>query len=238
MKFSHQVGLAGILTTGRFVRWTTITPVARLVITVLLLGILNNCMSSENQAESKPPPLPAPESPAQPDIARQKLLEFQLTDQHNQPFGLPQLAQKWTFLFFGYTKCPDVCPMTTLEMNRVFKKLQQHVDYVKDTQFVFVSLDPFRDDQAALQNFLEYYNKDFVGVIGTLENLDKFARQLNIEYRHLFAVDQKTGERQLLVEHGTDIILVAPDAAVITRFSMPHNADNITHQYLDIRKHQ
>ncbi len=164
------------------------------------------------------------------------LPEFHLTDQFNQTFDVQRLTGKWTFVFFGYTHCPDVCPNTINILSRVYHELKQNAPMSSDTQFVFVSVDPLRDNPEVMRAFLDYFNKDMIGVVGPVAELTKITAPLGISHRRMMAKLVATGDKQYLVEHGTDIVLLGPDTAVQTRFTLQQDAHDIANYYRSLRK--
>jgi protein SCO1 len=103
------------------------------------------------------PPLPKP--------------SFVLTDTSGAPFDFWNKTQgSVTLLFFGYTYCPDQCPMHMANLGRALKKLPTGVaDRVK---LVFVTTDPVRDTPAQLRRWLDNFDKHFVGLTGTVASLE------------------------------------------------------------------
>src|SRR2546427_9488188 len=73
------------------------------------------------------------------------LTAFALADHRNRVFDLASLKGKWSFLFFGFTYCPDVCPTTLAVLARVRDNIARNTAGAEDLQFVFVSVDPNRD---------------------------------------------------------------------------------------------
>ncbi len=98
-------------------------------------------------------PQPEPTAAVEPPPALQALLlpeprplkSFALTDHNGKPLGLEQLKGQWSFLFFGYTHCPDICPTTLGMLKGVATKLEATPEINGDTRFLFVSVDPKRD---------------------------------------------------------------------------------------------
>ena len=80
---------------------------------------------------------------------------FQLTDHHNQAFTKAQLTDKWSWIFLGYTSCPDVCPTTLQELNFVYDDLKA---ISANTQVLLVSADPNRDTPKRLAQYIAYFN--------------------------------------------------------------------------------
>ena len=87
--------------------------------------------------------------------------DFNLLDQNQATFTKQQLQGQWSFVFFGFTHCPDICPTTLVMMNELNEFLLD-TPYAEDTQFLMVSLDPARDTPIKLKPYIEYFNSDFI----------------------------------------------------------------------------
>jgi protein SCO1/2 len=94
--------------------------------------------------------------------------EIELTKSNGETFRLSEQKEKIVLLFFGYTSCPDVCPTTLAELNQVMEKLGDKTDQV---QVVFVSVDPERDMPEKIQEYVEHFNEDFIGLSGNPDEL-------------------------------------------------------------------
>jgi protein SCO1/2 len=102
------------------------------------------------------PPLPKP--------------DWQLTTTDGKPFDLRRDTRGYlTLVFFGYTHCPDVCPVHTANVAKVLKTLP--IDVANRVKFVFVTTDPERDTPELLQRWLGGFHPDFIGVTGTPEQI-------------------------------------------------------------------
>jgi protein SCO1/2 len=96
--------------------------------------------------------------------------DIALTDTSGAPYSLGSDTTKpLTVVFFGYTHCPDFCPMVmnnlAAAMNRLDSEDREAVDVV------FVTTDPARDDQQTLRTYLDQYDKDFIGLTGDLDTI-------------------------------------------------------------------
>ena len=160
------------------------------------------------------------------------LKPFTLTDQDGKPFTLAQLKGKRTLLFFGYMSCPDICPTTLATLNQVYKKLGTIPGARTDLQVVFVSVDPERDSPEKLAEYIHYFNQRFIGLTGSKQAIDKFARQFSAGY----VLEEKQADGNYLVSHTSSIFLVDPQANLIATFSPPHQARTLVSQYLLIKK--
>jgi protein SCO1/2 len=97
-----------------------------------------------------------------------KAAEIELTGSNGEMFHLSEQKGKIVLLFFGYTSCPDVCPTTLAELNQVMNKLG---DKTQQVQVVFVSVDPERDTPEKIQEYVEHFNQNFIGLSGSPADL-------------------------------------------------------------------
>src|SRR5712664_2667657 len=82
------------------------------------------------------------------------LTAFAFTDHENRAFDLSRLKGKWSFLFFRYTHCPDICPTTLATLARAHENIVKSTVGAKDVQFVFISVDPNRDTAGKLGQYV------------------------------------------------------------------------------------
>ncbi|TWX58580.1 SCO family protein [Colwellia hornerae] len=140
---------------------------------------------------------------------------FQLTDHHNQVFTKEQLANKWSWVFLGYTSCPDVCPTTLQELNFVYDDLKA---ISKDTQILLVSVDPSRDTPEKLAQYIAYFNEEFIALTADHGVLFPFARNLGMMY----AINEPEGDEAdnngYLVDHSASLVLINPQGDIAAIF--------------------
>jgi protein SCO1 len=96
-----------------------------------------------------------------------------LTDINGQPMDLSQATTPLTLVFFGYTHCPDVCPIVMAALASAMTRLSDE-DRSK-VQVVFVTTDPSRDTPAVLSGYLHHYDPSFTGLTGSIDDLQKLA---------------------------------------------------------------
>ena len=96
--------------------------------------------------------------------------DFELTDQHGQTFRLSDQRGKVVLIFFGYTHCPDVCPVTLSEFKLIKSKLGNQADEVS---FVFITVDPERDTLEKLGDHLANFDAGFIGLSGDRSSLEE-----------------------------------------------------------------
>lgn len=169
-------------------------------------------------ARLMPQPLPVPDTT--------------LTDHKNQPFTTDQLRGRWTFAFFGYTHCPDVCPNTLQLLDRVADRLAKTPEGDKDAQFLFVSVDPERDPPEQLAQYVSYFNPAFIGATGSQEALQTLTRGLGIMYQKA----QGSDADNYLVDHSASVLLIDPQARLAAVFpATAQDPDMIAADFAKIR---
>lgn len=152
------------------------------------------------------------------------LAPFSLLDQQGKPFGNERLHGKWSFVFFGYTTCPDICPTTLSVFTQLYKQLPAELQ--ADTQMVFATVDPARDTVEQLRQYLPFFHADFIGLTGDAAAVDAFARDLGVAYA---TVPQDGGS--YLVDHSVRVFLIDPTGARYALFA-PNGAVGFSTQTL------
>ena len=165
-----------------------------------------------------------------------KALEpFTLINHKGESFTRADLQGLWSFVFFGYTTCPDVCPMTLGEMARLQSTLPEVMK--KDTQFIFVTVDPERDTVEQLAQYMPFFNADIIGLTGTENTTAAFARQLGVAFAK---VPQEHGS--YLMDHSVRVFLLNPNGERHALFAPTQGAsfraDELLQDYLTIRQNE
>jgi protein SCO1/2 len=158
------------------------------------------------------------------------IADFELTDQNGQPFQLNEQRGKVVLFFFGYTFCPDVCPLTLSTWKRVHDALGADTAQVK---FVYVTVDPQRDTPEKLKTHLAVFSSDFIGLTGSPDALKEvyaafgvYAEKVNIaasaagylmnHSTRMFVVDQN-GVWRLLIGHDAAVEDIVHDIRLLLR---------------------
>ena len=103
--------------------------------------------------------------------------DFQLTDHTGRPRTLADFRGKVVTLFFGFTRCPDVCPTTLAEMRDVLGKLGEDA---KRVQVIFVTVDPERDTEALLAKYITAFDPSFIGLRGDAAQTAAVAKEFKV----------------------------------------------------------
>lgn len=161
------------------------------------------------------------------------LLNFELIDHNGAQFNANSFKGGWSFLFFGFTNCPDVCPGTLKVMQSMWKNLPTKQGETGHPKLYFVSVDPDRDKPETLKSYVQFFNPEFIGVTGQLDEIDKLTRQIGI----LYGFDEKDGknDKEYIVNHSAQLILVDPKGRMRAVISPPHIAKTMGKNFQTLR---
>jgi protein SCO1/2 len=176
-----------------------------------------------------------PEAPAIDGLLWPKskaLTAFALEDHHREAFTLDRLTGRWTLLFFGYTHCPDVCPVTLSVLKNAIARMAEADADAEPPQVVFVSVDPERDTLEHLAAYVSHFNADFLGVTGSDEKLAVLARQLGI----LYLRTEPDADGDYLVDHTAAVFLIDPRGHLVALFQAPHAVERIARDVARIQE--
>jgi len=154
------------------------------------------------------------------------IADFELIDQDGAPFSLAQLRGRWSLLFFGFTHCPDICPSTLYDLQKVNQALTPGVESPAEYQVVFVSVDPERDSPERLKEYTAYFDPDFIAVSGDPEQIAALTRQVGVAWR---IEPHEPGAANYIVDHSASVMLTDPQGRLHGVFPAPHDAEKITH---------
>jgi protein SCO1/2 len=152
-----------------------------------------------------------------------EIADIDLVTQGGRPFTVDDLQGKWSFIFFGFTNCPDICPTTLAVLGQAERQLQA-TDPEAAAQFqgVLVTVDPDRDDLETLGEYARAFSPRFLGVRGDRDAIAAFATQVNVAFARMPGDD---GAYQ--VDHTANIVIVNPRGHYHGFAKMPHQADTI-----------
>lgn len=125
-------------------------------------------------------------------------------------------------LYFGYTQCPDVCPMTLAALRQVMAELPPAT--AARAVPVMISLDPERDTPARLAEYTGHFGPRFIGVTGSDEELAEIARRYGVSYRRVEAPDSALG---YTIDHGAALYLVSNEGRIYDRIPFTPGAAGI-----------
>ena len=151
--------------------------------------------------------------------------EFSLKDMNNNIITEKSFEGSLSAIFFGFTNCPDVCPMTLNKMDIVLDKLKKEN---KSLKLFFVSVDPERDTPEVIKNYLASFENKFIGITGDKEKIFLLYKSWGIISQKIF---KENGEYN--IDHSSPVILLK-DGKYISRISP---MDDIKKSIKIIKKH-
>lgn len=120
--------------------------------------------------------------------------------------SLSDFKGKTVILYFGFTTCPDVCPMSLSYLNSALKGVDR-----ENIQVVFISVDHKRDDPKSVDMYAKYFDESYVGVTGTEDEIDKVTKQYKVFYKFIPLENSKIG---YTVDHTSRFYIIDKDGVV------------------------
>ncbi len=130
-------------------------------------------------------------------------------------FSLSQLKGKVVVLYFGYTQCPDVCPTSLSIITQALNGLESKE--LASVRGVFISVDPKRDSYQGLDEYVQYFHPNLIGVTGSDEEIATVAKQYGAQYR---VVPLQGSGLGYAVDHSAVTYLITQSGEL--RFAFPH----------------
>lgn len=137
--------------------------------------------------------------------------EFRLQNQHLQSVQVSDFRGSAVLLYFGFTNCPDECPLTMLKWDSLARELGPEADRVR---FVMVTVDPERDTPARMKEFLGSYNPAFIGLTGSLEEIE----EVTLSFQAFFRKVAGASDSDYLVSHSTLVHVLDPKGRMVLVF--------------------
>lgn len=137
--------------------------------------------------------------------------DFMLQTGKAETFRLSDARGKIVMLFFGYTSCPDVCPVTLATFKQVHERIG---DDAQQIAFVMITADPERDTPEKVKTYVSQFNPDFIGLSGNLSNLEKIWQELGV-----FVEKQDTNSAAgYLVSHTSSVYVLNQNGSLLITF--------------------
>ena len=175
------------------------------------------------------------------------LSDFQLIDEQGDAFTKNDLQGHWNLMFFGFTHCPDICPLTMAELRQFYQALE--VDENDKPRIFLVTVDPERDDPETMKAYLDNYNADFIGLTGDAQVIAHLASELYVVYseaddpdttishdHNASSSDADMVDDGYLVNHSGHIAVINPEGDYYAVMRAPHRDRDLTAAYLQLIK--
>ena len=146
--------------------------------------------------------------------------DFALSDQHGQTFRLSEQTGNVVLIFFGYTNCPDVCPVTLSDFRQVKEQLGAAAERVR---FVFITVDPERDTPERIGKYIANFDPSFYGLTGDATELEQVWKSYWV-YQSKVEAGSAAG---YLVDHSTSVYVIDPDGNLRLTFPFGTQASDM-----------
>ncbi|MCK5916891.1 MAG: SCO family protein [Cocleimonas sp.] len=210
------------------------TPVKKVLFLVLLLAVVLTAVNQLIPSSDLNKPINPKTYIELPD--RKALPVVTLEQAGKGKVSTATLKGKWHMLLFGYTFCPDVCPVELSTLHKMMGDLRKQLPAEQLPKIVFVSVDPERDSAEMLEKYVKHFDADFIGLTGKQTDLTRLAMPFGISWMKQLNTDTigKKNNKNYLLSHATTIILVNPDTKVAGLFPAPHTANEMAVAYQKI----
>ena len=141
---------------------------------------------------------------------------FELIDQDGKKVADNNFRGKYMLVFFGYTSCPDICPITLQTISGALDELGEKA---KDIQPIFISIDPLRDNVSILKDYISHFHSRFIALTGSKEEIEQASKA----YRVFYQSNQNTG----LIDHSSVIYLMDKKGRYLQHFPADANQSEI-----------
>jgi protein SCO1/2 len=158
-----------------------------------------------------------PDGPSLPEVA--------FVDESGAPFDARRLQGRWTYVFFGFASCPDICPTTLATLATVRSTLRDLPTELRP-DVLLVTVDPSRDDATTLAPYVRHFDPAFHAVTGDEVSLARLASALGAAYARV----PLTGGGYTM-DHTSRLFLIGPDGRLVATSGAPHEAEVIARDY-------
>jgi len=135
---------------------------------------------------------------------------FELVGKEGKTVTDEDFRGRYTLVFFGFTHCPDICPAELQVMSAALEDLGNDADKFVP---IFISLDPERDTPEVVTAYVENFGRDFVGLTGSPEQIEKAAKAYRVSYKKF--QDESMGDNYS-IDHSALVYLMGPDGEFVT----------------------
>ena len=160
-----------------------------------------------------------------------KISNFELKTSDGILLNNEFLLNKWTLIYFGFTRCPDECPTSMYQMSKLVKVLREKNFPLEDKQFVLVSIDPERDSPEQINKYAKGFDEAFIGVSNVRPMLINLATQLSVN--NVMPSGGET-DHSHLDNHVNNIILLNPNGEFAGVFRPPFDLSRLSLTYQSV----
>ena len=160
-----------------------------------------------------------------------EISDFSFYSSNGKEFNKSNLNNKWTLMYFGFTRCPDECPTTMYQISKLIKVLREKEYPLEDKQWVLVSIDPERDSPEDINKYAKGFDEAFIGVSNIRPMLISLATQLSVNN---VMPGGDSMDHSHLDNHVNNIILLNPKGEFAGVFRPPFDISRLSLTYQSV----
>ena len=210
MSETQSTGGRKILT--RRVTFFISSPLLAVILLMGLIVLAQSCLPGSGGYEYKGVTLEPP-----PDLP-----DFELMAANGRPFRLSDVEGDIALIYFGYTRCPDVCPLTMFEVKEALADLESGQERV---HVIFISVDPERDPPQVLTNYMAAFGPEFIGISDDLAKVEPVMQPYGAVAQRETVADSQMG---YLVSHTANLFLVGPERQLLLQYPFGFASEDLS----------
>lgn len=149
------------------------------------------------------------------------------------PVNLSDLRGKVVMLFFGYTSCPDICPLSLVRIGACLSSLE--AEQAQHVSAVFITLDPGRDTVERMSQYAGFFHPGIIGLTGDIEEIDEVTARYGITYERKTAPESALGYS---ISHPDTVLLVGADGALVGEVGGEEGGEALRRKVLELLAQQ
>jgi len=157
------------------------------------------------------------------------LKNINLIDHNGIEFNKASLNEKPSLLFFGFTHCPEICPTTLSQLSEITENLQSPIDL---TNIVFITLDPKRDTQDHLKEYIQYFNKNVIAITGQINEIKKLADNWNVFFETI-----SSSKENYNINHTATVFMLDRTGVFRGTIAWGENEESVIKKIINLNKY-
>ena len=162
-----------------------------------------------------------------------EISDFVFDTSNGKKFTKDDLMGKWSLLYFGFSRCPDECPVAMYEISKLINVLREKEYYLEDKQWVLITIDPERDTPEIIDNYAKGFDADFIGLSASRPMLLNLSTQLAVNNK-MPPMNNDMKSHEHLDDHVNNIILINPEGRFVGFFRPPFDISRLSLTYQSI----
>lgn len=149
-----------------------------------------------------------------------------LIDHNGSLLDSSSFKKQPSLIFFGFTQCPEVCPTTLNQLSQIIADLKSRI---KKTNIIFVTLDPERDTQKHIKEYIKHFDKNVIGITGSIKDLKQLANNWGVFYEKIFI-----SKNDYTLNHTATVFMIDKDGKYRGTIAWGENENSISQKIIKL----